>query len=222
MDNKILIIGLIFTMLGCKTKYINDKRRTMNEAFEKFDIEEYRNKNLRAKSDEHPNDFMTKGGTRIIRVGSEQTGYYEEQILPMPSFCKIQKEFYISGSIREKGLMFGNASVGENTLKIGKWYYFTEQGTLDKVVDEDKKFGKFSYDQLLDLIDKEGLISIHSGKNRENFHADFEINVSGKKLWKVKVNTEYLADVYTKGWNYQIDGNTGEIITKSKFTDTYN
>ncbi|MGY0040472.1 hypothetical protein [Pedobacter sp. NJ-S-72] len=139
MNKKLGIIVVVLLITSCTTNYLAMGQKTMNGMFEKFDIQDYKNKSRDSKEDQDLNDFTLKDGTRIIRSGASY-GFDEEQISAKPDFYKIVKEFYPSGSIKQKGYMFGNLSLGANSIKIGKWYYFNEQDKLDKEVDEDKKF----------------------------------------------------------------------------------
>ena len=91
---------------------------------------------------------------------------------------------------------------------VGEWEYYDENGELTQVIDEDKKFGKFGYNELLLFLDQQGHINLETGENREN--TQFAYNVENKQ-WGVRtMNDRYWVTVYV------IDGETGEIINKKE------
>jgi len=221
MGNKLLIFSFLLLFSSCRSTYPAKSTDLLNGAFEKFDIAGYINKSKNQKGDTHANDFLLKNGTRIERSGNERMGYAEEIIPAEPQFYKIMKTFYPSGNIREKGKMFGNISLGANGVKVGKWYYFDEQGILKAAVDEDKKFGNMGYQEVIALMEKEGMIKQLYEKNRKNLRADFLEESSGKKIWKVEIITAHLSNAYDKGWEYQIDANTGKVLQKRALEIAY-
>jgi hypothetical protein len=139
---------------------------------------------------------------------------------PNPFFYVEYKEFYDNGFIKQKGKYFGIFDLGSYSTKIGMWYEFDEKGNLIKQTDEDIKFGKFGYNELLKFLNEKGHISLHSGKNRENLEADFYFSdKSYKKLWEVFIKigkpVQIIGEGYTieqKGKGYYLDGDTGEIV----------
>ncbi|MGY0040473.1 hypothetical protein [Pedobacter sp. NJ-S-72] len=66
-------------------------------------------------------------------------------------------------------------------------------------------------------MDKEGLINIHNGKNRENLYVEFIEKTGGEKIWKVKIIIEHLSSSEERAIQYLLDGNTGKILKKDKF-----
>jgi len=219
---KLLLTYITLMMISCTAVSQRIKKKsTMNPNFEKFDIKDYENKvDQQVPGGQKLNHFTLKDGTEIDRSASP-TEYTEECILPKPSFLKLNKEFYRSGFIKFKGLSFGDQHMGANGIRVGQWTYFDELGKVTKTVDEDRKFGNFGYNELLAFLDKEGLIEVKTGKNRENVNAIFESSESGDKTWFVEIITEFHPDDYAKGWTYTLDGNSGKVLKKAKVYKNY-
>ena len=138
-------------------------------------------------------------------------------------FYTIYNHYYASTfNLKERGKFFGSGQgvAGEGhkeKLKIGIWDEYDEKGDLIKQTDEDKKFGKFGYNELLKFMDKEKKISLKNGVVQGNsgkplFDTYFIYSdISNKKLWIVSIfNSEGEA---TKGGCF-IDGNTGRVLKK--------
>jgi len=219
---KLLLTYITLMMVSCTAVSQHTKKKsTMNQSFEKFDIEDYKHKVFQpVEGDQDLNHFTLKDGTEIYRAGYPEY-FTEERILPKPSFLKWNKQFYPSGFIKFKGLSFGDQHMGANGIRVGQWTYFDELGKVTKTVDEDRKFGNFGYNELLAFLDKEGLIEVKTGKNRENVNAIFESSESGDKTWFVEIITEFHPDDYAKGWTYTLDGNSGKVLKKAKVYKNY-
>lgn len=219
---KILLLFVALTLLGCGVHSPHSGRlKKMNASFEKFDIEAYeKHRNASIQEDENLNDFKRLDGTEIFRYSTTDS-YEEEVVLPKPSFLKIRRTFYASGFIKAKGYAFGDLDMGSYGIKVGNWYYFDELGTLVKTVDEDQKFGKIGYKEILALLHEQGLIDIKSGNNRKEFSAFFERLDDGKGVWTVEAITDYLAGSYAKGVGFTIDSDSGTVLKQLKIDRTY-
>jgi len=147
---------------------------------------------------------FTENGIETRLFGDTRNGFTVWQTPPKPAFFKIYKEYYPNGYLKLKGKRMG----GGGTM-VGEWEYYDENTKLTSVVNEDKKYGKFGYNELLLFLHQEKHIDIETGDNRE------------------KVNSKY--DVETKQWyvlatgllfwmtEYTIDGETGEVLSKEEF-----
>ncbi|TDQ07112.1 hypothetical protein [Pedobacter metabolipauper] len=207
---KIFTITVALFLLGSHAIYKSPVQDTMPGGFEKFDMDDFTRKSRASTPGKvNLNDFKTGNGIRIVRKATAD-GYSEEQIQALPFFYKTSKKFYASGFIKEKGQEFGDLTIDGKGIKIGKWYYFNESGKLEKEIDEDKKFGKFGYLQLLEFLDLEGVINIRNGQNRDHLFAGFESGTSGNKVWNVKVIKASVPAI--QGWVYKIDGDTGKVL----------
>lgn len=212
---KVLIAGIMLLMFSCNAQSQQTKKgKIMDDKFEKFDIADF-NKRRAASvpGGENLNEFKLDDGTEIFR-SSLTEDFDEEIVLPKPVFLKIRKTFFPSGFIKVKGQEFGGLDAGLTGVKVGKWYYFDDLGKLVKTVDEDAKFGKVGYQEILALLAKDGLIDLKTGKNREQISASFERDENGAKIWIILVTTEFHGDDYAKKWRYKIDSNTGKILEK--------
>jgi hypothetical protein len=215
---KIFMIAILLAISSCRTGLITEELKKGNKMFEKYDLNDWEEKNKEYKGKgEYEDVYYFKDGSQVNASNNRIF------ILPPNPFFHVEyKEFYDNGFIKQKGKYFGIFDLGSFSTKIGIWYEFDKKGNLIKQTDEDIKFGKFGYNDLLNFLDKNGEISLHSGKNRENLEVNFYFsNTSGKKLWEATIkkgkphdelgNEGGLVSVQ-RIKSYYLDGNTGEII----------
>ena len=182
---------------------------------EKFDFERY------DKAEQTPVVYTKQDGTRVFmyRGNSNSGGDYHEYP-PLPSFLTICKEFYPSGNLKKKETYIGE------WVKVDTSYYYAEDGSLIKQVDENLKFGKIKPQDVLNFLQEKGYIDQKTGKGRsdeyghEVFGLDF-VNEKGEKYWiitivKGKPNTDW--DITEIGEppaylpiHYYMDGETGKV-----------
>jgi len=146
--------------------------------------------------------LFNENGIETKISGNKKQGFYMRQTPPPPAFFKYYKEYYPNGNLKVKG-----KSMGGGATRVGKWEYYNENGELTSVKNEEKKFGKFGYNELLFFLHQQGHINIETGENREN--AEFGYN-SETKRWGVHVFGKH---IFTE---YVIDGKSGEIIKKEE------
>ena len=126
-------------------------------------------------------------GSSYYLSGSEAEGGFVKKERPAkPSFLKMYKEFYANGNLKKK-----ETYIGEN-VKIGISEYYDEDGTLDKKVNEDEKFGKIKYTDCLAFLEKKGYIDLKTGKGREDKDGRplFELyfnDENGHKSWVISI-----------------------------------
>ncbi|WP_375605699.1 hypothetical protein [Flavobacterium davisii] len=169
---KILLLTLLISLVTCKGQ-------TKNTMVEKFDFDEY-SKRTSAVHIFHKNDTIYE------MVYNPKRGGHMYMTLPNPSFFKIYKEFYANGNLKKK-----ETYIGEN-VKIGISEYYDEDGTLDKKVNEDEKFGKIKYTDCLAFLEKKGYIDLKTGKGREDKDGrpPFELyfnDEDGHKSWVISI-----------------------------------
>ena len=216
---KIVALIILLIMSSCKSGLITEKLKKGNDMFEKFNFEKWEKDNIQFKEHEYSSVYILKDSTKMYINDNEIN------ILPQKPFFYVEyKEFYNNSFIKIKGKYFGRFDVGSNSTKIGMWYEFDEKGNLIKETNEDNKFGKFGYNELLNFLNQKGEISLSNGKNRENLEIDFYFSkISNEKLWeaRLKIGKPYeQADSNSisgltsiqKGKSYHLDGNTGEIV----------
>jgi len=227
-------ITILLLFCSCSTGLI--EKDLKNNLFEEYPIESRKNHFDKFKKGEQANSYIYKGFEFYPAPNKE---YWEIFIYPQKhQFYTIVYQYDKKNyKLRKKGKVFGwNPNI--ETLKIGIWYEYDENGTLVKETDEDKKFGKFDYNQLLKFLDKENTISLRKGlKNDINRQDKMLVNfnysaTSNKKLWNVVVFTgaaygianlpgEIGERVSQPGKTYYIDGNTGEVIKRNEETLEY-
>ncbi|NRS88577.1 hypothetical protein HNQ02_001491 [Flavobacterium sp. 7E] len=212
---KILFIATLLLFYGCKAVYI--PKELKSNLFDKFDY--YGNWNDESKSlDKFAfNTYIYKEVEFDPNESNDASYIY---IYPQKrQFYTIYAEYNkINFNLKKRGNFFGEGTQGEGSmhkLKIGIWYEYDYYGKLIKTIDEDKKFGKFGYNELLQFLDKEKEININKGVQRDNIGKPlFDVlfhysDKSDKKLWLVIIYKPEDRE-YKNG--YFIDGNTGMII----------
>ena len=201
MKKQIIIAGIIALIAGGCFGQANIKSKTnKNNMEEKLDIKWLKRK---AEKTVYINGVIAyylenkqRNGTIVIIEGDEENGFTESRI-PKNSYYEIYKEYYPNGILKQKGSL-----LGEHTA-IGMWYYYDELGNLSETVNEDRKFGKFGYMDVLDFLIKNNYVE------KDTYKGIFKIRIvfSVEDLtWRIRATTAgYIINDYT------IDGNTGEI-----------
>ena len=140
-------------------------------------------------------EYKERDGTRVIIEGDTGSGFTENRI-PENSYYRMYKEYYPNGVLENSGKRFGN-------LPVGMWHYYDEHGNLTKTVDEDEKFGKFGYMDVLDFLIKNNYVEKDTYEGIFKIHIIFLVE---NLTWRIIVTTPgYIIN------DYMIDGNTGEI-----------
>ncbi len=238
MWKKIFIVSILCLLQNCKTGIITEELKKDKIMFETFDYGKFEKENEKYKAPDRPsNIYVFEKGREVM---ASWTDIYE--IPPFPYFYWSYKEFYeqpnLPNTIKEKGKYFGDVRLGSfGRIEIGYWYYFDEKGKLVKEVDEDKKFGKFSYNEVLKFLDSKKDINLNTGEGRDKFEVQYYYSdKSTKKLWKIFVKIGEAQDgppppgnkykkgetvnySYQKGKTYYLDGDTGEIIKRQQLTN---
>ena len=147
---------------------------------------------------------FTENDTETRVFGNKRRGFAMWQTPPKPAFFQIAKQYYPNGYLQLKG-----KCMYDGVTKIGEWEYYNENGELISKVDEDKKFGRFGYNELLLFLHQQKHINIETGENRENVRFGYDVE---KKQWGVVItDSSYWITEYT------IDGKTGEVISKNEY-----
>ncbi|MFK7077958.1 hypothetical protein V3470_05780 [Flavobacterium oreochromis] len=220
------LFKLLFLMcfLGCKFQII--KKDIEKPLFKNFNFEEYGNeyKNYKkAKTTGNP----IFNNLEFYSSPSQYTGIYIYIYPQKKQFYTIANEYYDlenNTNIKRLGKTFGWDMFLQTEMKIGWWYEYDESGKIIKKTDEDTKFGVFGYNELLKSLDNNKIINLKKGVEyvdggKWNIRIQFFYTPnSTKKLWKVTLQTEDVADrtVFGKDFIkvYYFDGNTGERILK--------
>ncbi|WP_185097464.1 hypothetical protein [Chryseobacterium sp. FH2] len=131
--------------------------------------------------------------------------YISYTVVPSSTaFYSIRYTYFENGNLEKQGRIAGFNS----GIKIGKWKFYDEIGRMTEV-DEDKKFGLWTFEKVLEKLDKDGVINLETGKNREYEKLNFFFD-KDKKEWTVKVFKKEINEVTEEYWEYIFDGNTGK------------
>jgi hypothetical protein len=136
--------------------------------------------------------------------GNKIDGFDEWLTPPAPAFYQIFKEYYASGNIKKYGKIIGGGNV-----RIGIWEYYDEEKNKVKEVNEDGKFGKFGYNELLQFLHLNKYINLETAENRDRLILVYD---EKDKLWGVNVTNKFYEIT-----NLVIDGETGKIISEEKY-----
>ena len=225
---KTIFLGTLafISLIMNSTAQTNYKQlKTLNNMFETFDFKKFETEYGKYKGlDDNGSEDQYNFDDGMLVLASKPELY----VVSPKDFYVLYKEFYDNGNIMDKGKFFGyfgQKGLCSYTIKIGKWYYFDEKGKLTQEVDEDKKFGKFGYQDVLQFLSDKHEIDLKTGENREKVHIEFyyaEDSSSPLKLWTIFVlKKSYPAPcpddkegdcIKQIGDHYYIDGNTGEGV----------
>lgn len=140
---------------------------------------------------------------------------------PAKDFYMILKKYHLNGIIESRGKFLGN-------VRYGIWEFFDENGKLIKTVDEDAKFGKIKPSDLVDIIEKVGLINRETGENcivesplktDGTFYAEIirKLDIYFTPAQYSEKGEEIKPPMWSFGYlyfstmiTYQVNGNTGE------------
>jgi len=198
MKYVIILVLCLCSISDCTGQNNKNKKEDMDE--EKLDISRLARKGKKTVYDNGEVSYCwkykEKDGTVVVIEGDKEDGYTESRI-PKNSFREIYKEYYPSGILKFKGSLFG-----EHT-KIGTWHYYDSEGNLVEEVDENKKFGKFGYIEVLQFLINNKYV------DKDTFEGIFRIRITfwaEDLTWYIRVTTPgYIIN------EYEISGNTGEI-----------
>jgi hypothetical protein len=187
--------------------------------FETLGFKKFKKDNREFETDKYSDEYHLPNGS-IVYISDPEFFAIPSKL----SFYLTYKEFFENGSIKVKGKYFGIFKLNFYSIKIGYWSYFDEKGKLIQEVNEDKKFGKYSYNEVLKFLDEQKDINLNTGEGRDRVNIQFYYSdKSTKKLWGIfiKIGEPYgVANLPgeigsrggQKGKYYYLDGDTGEII----------
>ncbi len=149
-------------------------------------------------------EYTTKDGVYVRISGNKIDGFIVWHKPPLPYFYRNYSQYYGNGNLKFDGNVIGNKS-----LRIGKWEYFDETGNKTKETDEDLKYGNFDYNKLLSFLHSRKNINMETGENRDGLSVLYD---EKNKIWNVSVT-----DKFYRMTTYEIDGETGKIISEKKY-----
>jgi hypothetical protein len=192
------LILLTITLATCashkKIMYnlLNDLKQNKNIENKKFDIYLFKKNNEQGSY-----RFTLDDGAEVLQIELPQIKYVERINFP-DKFYNIYKEYYPDGKIKLLEYRLYD-------IKFGSSEHYDKQGNKT-IINEDEKFGKFDYNQLILFLNKKGYVDIQKGNWKNVFELEFD---NDKKLWKVYINGEVLRQLV-------IDGNSGKIIRTNR------
>ena len=206
---KLFLIFLI-TFISCDGQKKKDTQNNPVSAMKKFDIEKFN-----ANKDKRGIYQFSSDGKNIEQMAGSDEEFVEEIIYPAPYFYSFQNIYDAKGHIKSSTQLLSNVA-------IGKSKEFDEKGNVVKEIDEDKKFGKITYREILKLISEKNDLNLqdNNGWFTDN-RLVFEINFDEKtKVWTVRSlkgnhvisKNSPNGQALSSSFYHEIDGNTGKII----------
>jgi len=144
----------------------------------------------------------------------------------------VQERYYPSGKIYGKINIINNKTEGTETnyyengnpkaygkyasmqtkVKIGIWHYFDVNGK-ETQVNEEAKLGKWTFNAILEVLHKDGVIDLYTGKNRDwnKLYIEFKNNNRKVAVIVFKERIDILIDTYYK---YIFNCKTGKYTRK--------
>ena len=202
-----MFLTLLIFIMGCSTlnktttQVMEDINKKDHMVFQdKLDIESFYkgqsgtwNRSLEDGTQIEIIDFLDEKNNLIFFVTAT---------LPKPKFYTILQQYDAKGQIKRRGKVLGGLAVGE-------WEIYDEQGRKS-ILNEDDKFGKFTYNDVALFMHNKGHIDVNTGKNRERLVLSFD---EIKNRWNVALKGTPDEDVE---YTYILDGETGKLIKQDK------
>lgn len=143
-----------------------------------------------------------KDGTIVIIEGDKEEGFTEVRRIKN-AYYEIYKEYGPEGIIILSGKFFGDHT------PIGIWRYYDKEGNLLEEIDNDKKFGRFGYVEVLNFLIGKNYVENKTYKGLSRIDISFS---EENKTWHIRVNNPgYIID------DYELDGDNGEIKSHKNF-----
>jgi hypothetical protein len=192
---------------------------TLTKDFETFDMELYKSltKMNLSKLDEKEKIIYDNKVNRILPDGTYEEYYsmdgrYFTRIKPKDSDFTIVKNFYKSGNIEVKFLIFN-----QGKFPVGVSYFFDESGNLIQEQDNEQLF-TFTIEDLLLYLERQNIFLSKSVYGQ--FPIEGEVSIGRTfsaevPLWYVSIPVKGKEDdIWT------IDGRTGLLVKKESYSDS--
>ena len=177
--------------------------------FEKFDFNLWNTRYKDFEKDpKYGGYYKLKDGSSFRPMyGGENYTFYDV-IPPLPAYYHCFYDYYGNGNLKA----YGKYASMEIKVKIGIWHYFDENGK-ETQVDEEAKLGKWRFNAILDVLHKDGVIDILTGKNRDRNKLYIEFKNNNRKVAVIvfKERIDILIDTYYK---YIFNCKTGKYTRK--------
>ena len=125
-------------------------------------------------------------------------------IPPLPAYYHCFYDYYGNGNLKA----YGKYASMEIKVKIGIWHYFDENGK-ETQVNEEAKLGKWTFNAILEVLHKDGVIDLYTGKNRDRnkLYIEFRNNNREVAVIVFKERIDVLIDTY---YEYIFNCKTGK------------
>ena len=183
--------------------------------FEKFDFNLWNTRYKDFEKDPKYGDYykLKDGSSFRPMCGGENYTFYDV-IPPLPAYYHCFYDYYGNGNLKA----YGKYASMEIKVKIGIWHYFDENGK-ETQVDEEAKLGKWTFNAILEVLHKDGVIDLYTGKNRDwdKLYIEFKNNNREVAVIVFKERIDILIDTY---YEYIFNCKTGKY-TREEF-ERYN
>ena len=129
-------------------------------------------------------------------------------IPPSPAYYHYLYYYYENGNPKA----YGKYASMQTKVKIGIWHYFDANGK-ETQVNEEAKLGKWTFNAILEILHKDGVIDLYTGKNRDwdKLYIEFKNNNREVAVIVFKERIDVLIDTY---YEYIFDCKTGKYTRK--------
>ena len=176
--------------------------------FEKFDFNLWNTRYKDFEKDPKYGDYYKLKDGSSFRPMYGGKGYiFYEVIPPLPAYYHYFYDYYENGNLKAYGKY-----AGMQVVKIGVWHYFDENGK-ETQVNEEAKLGKWTFNAILEVLHKDGVIDLYTGKNRDwnKLYIEFKNNNRKVAVIVFKERIDILIDTYYK---YIFNCKTGKYTRK--------
>ena len=178
--------------------------------FEKFDFNlwDTRYKNFEKVSDnKYSGYYKLKDGSYFRPCNGSDGSVFYVVVPPLPAYYHYFYDYYENGNLKAYGKY-----AGMQVVKIGIWHYFDENGK-ETQVNEEAKLGKWTFNAILEVLHKDGVIDLYTGKNRDwdKLYIEFKNNNREVAVIVFKERIDILIDTY---YEYIFNCKTGKYTRK--------
>ena len=176
--------------------------------FEKFDFNLWNTRYKDFEKDPKYGDhYKLKDGSSFRPMYGGKGYIFYDVIPPLPAYYHYFYDYYENGNLKAYGKY-----AGMQVVKIGVWHYFDENGK-ETQVNEEAKLGKWRFNAILEVLHKDGVIDLYTGKNRDwnKLYIEFKNNNRKVAVIVFKERIDILIDTYYK---YIFNCKTGKYTRK--------
>ncbi|WP_123862084.1 hypothetical protein [Chryseobacterium artocarpi] len=211
MINKIFILLILMFFHSCSgqnEKEINTTKK--NEKMKKIDIDKFKKNWSKGGA-----FFSLSDGTKIEQYETDD-GFDEIIKKPLPSFLSEYNTYYKDGNLKSSTIVFSEVSVGKS-------FEYNKVGKIISEKNEDLKFGKIKYTDILKILNEKNHLDLKTGKGWYKDNGDLAISINFNEtnyLWTIRSSEGIIT--YSKNspagqglksnFYYEIDGNSGKIL----------